>query len=100
MTLKQGRKPHSHQDEKMTSEVDSYPKMLDLTCMIIYSIFLISWTFAYESNVFFYHKCNLMQSFKINSIVGFVVNYLYPVLFGYFGGFLLSKALTGWPLGN
>ena len=35
-----------------TSEVDNLPKMLDLTHMIIYNVFLTSWTFAYESNVF------------------------------------------------
>ena len=33
-----------------------------------------------------------MQSLKINPIVGFMVNYLRPVLPG---GFLLSKALIG-----
>lgn len=37
----------------MTSEVDSYLEMLDLTYMIIYSVLLISWTFAYIN--FFYH---------------------------------------------
>ena len=36
----------------MTLAVDGYPKMPDMTCMTIQSVFLISWTFAYESNVF------------------------------------------------
>ena len=45
-----GKKKASN--EKMTSEVDGLPKMLDLTYMIIYSVFLTSWTFAYESHVF------------------------------------------------
>ena len=31
-----------HQDEKMTSEVDSLPKMLELIRMIIYNVFLTS----------------------------------------------------------
>ena len=30
---------------------------------------------------------------KTNPIVKFMVNYLYPVLLGYLGGFLYSKAL-------
>ena len=39
-------KLHPHQDEMVGPEADSYPKKLDLTHMIIYSIFQISWTFA------------------------------------------------------
>ena len=31
----------------------------DLTCMIIYNVFLIPWTYAYQSNVF-YHGHNSM----------------------------------------
>ena len=50
--LKYWEKIHSYQDETMTSEVNSLFKMLDLTHMIIYNVFLISWAFAYESNVF------------------------------------------------
>ena len=84
----------THQDKKTTSEIESYPKMLDLTCMIIYSVLLISWTFAYESNVFYYRQ-NSIQSLKLNPIVGLMVNYLCPVLLGYLGGFLLSKAMIG-----
>jgi len=38
-----------------------------------------------------------MQSLKINAVVKFLVNYLYPL---FLGGFLLSKAPIGWPLGN
>ena len=41
-----------------------------------------------------------MQSLEINTIVGFIVNYLSPVLLGYLGRLLYSKALIGWPLGN
>ena len=41
-----------------------------------------------------------MQSLKINPIVGFMVNYLCPVLLVYLGGFLHSKPLIEWPLGN
>ena len=42
-----------HQDEKkMTSEVNSLPKTLDLIHMIIYNVFLTSETFAYKSNAF------------------------------------------------
>ena len=44
-----------HQDGKMTtSEVDGLPKMLDLIHMIIYNVFLTSWTFAYKSNLFYH----------------------------------------------
>ena len=46
---------HSHQDEKTTtSEVESLPKMLALIHMIIYNVFLTSWTFAYKSNLFYH----------------------------------------------
>ena len=44
--FKQRRKLYPQQDKKTTSEVDSYLEMPDLTHMIIYSVFLISWTFA------------------------------------------------------
>ena len=37
-----------------------------------------------------------MLVLEINSIVGFVANYLYLVL-GYLGKFLYYKTLTGWP---
>ena len=36
----------------MTSEVDKLPKILDLIRMILYNVFLTSWTFTYKSNVF------------------------------------------------
>ena len=39
---------YTNQDEKKTSDVDSLIKMLDLTGMIIYNIFLTSWSFAYK----------------------------------------------------
>lgn len=41
---------------------------------------------------------NPIQFKKINPIFRLVVTYLCPVLLAYFGGFLTSKALTGWPL--
>lgn len=41
-----------------------------------------------------------MQSIKINPTLGFMITYLLSLLLGYLSGFLLSKALTGWPLGN
>ena len=54
LTLKQCSedKQYSHQN-KMTSEIliDSYPKMLDLTWMIIY-VFFISWTFVHKAYIF------------------------------------------------
>lgn len=62
----------------MTSEVDSYPKIPDLTCMIIYSVFLISWIAAQHINFFFYYGHNPMQTLQINPDFGFVVIYLYP----------------------
>ena len=42
--------------------------MLDLACVVIYSVFFISWAFAYESIIFLDHECNLMQSFKSHLI--------------------------------
>lgn len=41
-----------------------------------------------------------MQSIKINPTLGFMIMYLLSLLLGYLSGFLLSKALTGRPLGN
>ena len=52
-----------YQDEKTASKVDSLPKMQDLICMIIYNVFLTSWTFAYGPNVF-YHGDNPKLVFK------------------------------------
>ena len=77
----------------MTSEIDSVPKMLDLSRMIIYNIFLTSWTFAYKSNVFS-HGQDPVLVLKINRIVGFVANYLCLVFLDYLGGFLPSKPLN------
>jgi len=57
---------HSHQDEKTTtSEVESLPKMLALIHMIIYNVFLTSWTFAYKSNLFYHgHETAAAQSLQ------------------------------------
>ena len=78
----------------MTSEVDSMPKMLDLSRMITYNIFLTSWTFAYKSNVF-YHGHNPMLILKISPIVGFVAIYLCLIPLDDLNVFLHSKALIG-----
>ena len=42
-----------------TSEVDSLPKMLNLIHMIIYNVFLTSWTFAYNQ-IFFIMDMRLL----------------------------------------
>ena len=52
------------------------------------------------NQMFSYHGHDPMLVLKINSVVGFVASYLCLVLLGYLGGFLYSKALTGWLLGN
>ena len=78
----------------MAFEVDNSPKVLRLIHMILYSVFLTSWTCAYESNVFL-SQTRSYASFKINPIVEFVANYLCLALLGYLGGFLHSKALIG-----
>ena len=44
----------------------------------------------------FYHMPDSMLVLEINSLVGFVANYLCLVL-GYLGKFLYYKTLTGWP---
>ena len=51
------------------------------------------------NQMLFYHRPDPMLVLEINSVVGFVANYLYLVL-GYLGKFLYYKALTGWPWGN
>ena len=71
----------------ITSEVDGFPKMLDLIHMIIYNAFLTSWT---------YYRHDPMLVLEINPIVGFVANYLCLVL-GYLGKFLYYQILSGWP---
>ena len=51
----------------MISKVDSYPKMPDLMHMIIHNVFLISQTFAHESNVFLswaYTQANLKNQYN------------------------------------
>ena len=52
------------------------------------------------NQMFFYHRHDPMLVLKINPIVDFVANYLCLVLLGYRDGFLHSKALIGWLLGN
>ena len=67
--------------------------------MIIYSIFLDFLDFCINQ-MFFYHEYDPMHSLEINTIVGFIVNYLSLSLLGYLDRFLHAKALIGWPLGN
>ena len=89
------RKNTLHQDEKkMTSEVDSLPKMLDL---IHISFIMLSWLLRplHINQMLFFHRPDSMLVLKINPIVGFVANYLYLVL-GYLGKFLYYKTVTGW----
>ena len=50
--------------------------------------------------MFVYHGHVPMLVLKINPIVGFLANYLCPVLLDYFGGFLHTKAIIGCSLGN
>ena len=52
------------------------------------------------NQMFFYHRHNAMLVLKINPTVGFVATYLCLVFLGYLGGFLHSKDLIDWPLGN
>ena len=40
------------QNKMRASEIDSYSKMPNLTYLIIYNVFLISWTFEHEAIVF------------------------------------------------
>lgn len=79
----------------MTSGVDSCPKMLDQTCIIVRVFVLVSWT---PESMFFYHGYYLMQILEINQNIGLVASYFHPVLLVYLDGFLPSKALTGWLL--
>ena len=67
--------------------------MLDLICMIIYNVFLTSWTFAYKANVF-YHAHNPMLVF--NPTVKFVQTSLLWLPFPLACG--LSCFLPGQPL--
>ena len=50
--------------------------------------------------MFFYYGHVPVLVSKINPIVGFLANYLGPVLLDYFGEFLHSKAIIGCSLGN
>ena len=60
-------------EKKMTSEADSWPKVLDQAW--IPSTLIIAHTFVYEPNIIQSHA-----EFKFNQIVWFMVNYLYPTL--------------------
>ena len=51
------------------------------------------------NQMLFYHRPDSMLVLEINSIVGFVANYLCLVL-GYLAKFLYYKTLTGWPWEN
>ena len=63
---------------------------------------MFSWLFGalYINSMFVYHGHVPMLVLKINPIVGFLANYLCPVLLDYFGGFLHTKAIIGCSLGN
>ena len=52
------------------------------------------------NEMFFHHGYNPTLVLKINPIFMFVDNYLCLVLLGYIDGFLHSKSLIGWPLGD
>ena len=60
-------------EKKMTSEADSWPKVLDQAWIPI--TLIIAHTFVYEPNIIQSHA-----EFKFNQIVWFMVNYLYPTL--------------------
>ena len=63
--------------------------------------FMFSWLLRslHINQMFFYHRPDSMLVLEINSIVGFVANYLCLVL-GYLVKFLYYKTLTGWPWEN
>ena len=69
---------------------------------LICSFIMFSWLLGLlrMNQMFFYHRHDPMLVLKINPVVGFVANYLCLVLLGYLSGFLLSKAVIGWLLGN
>lgn len=48
------------------------------------------------NQMFFCHGYDPMQILAVIAVVGFVISYLHPLLL--VSGFLLSKALTGWPV--
>ena len=65
----------------MTSEVDSWPKVLDVTHMVI---IIFSWLleFLHMNQLFFHQKHDPKLILETNPIVGFVANYLCLVLLG------------------
>lgn len=60
-------------EKKMTSEADSWPKVLGQAWIPI--TLIIAHTFAYEPNIF-----QSPAEFEFNLIVWFMINYLYPTL--------------------
>ena len=100
LTLRRGSKRRNC--TTLGEEDDSRSRQLaqdaDLVCMIVCNVFLIPWTYAYQSNVF-YHGHNSMLV-KTQSICWVVANNPCLVLLFYLGGFLSSRALIGYPLGN
>ena len=63
--------------------------------------FMFSWLLRplHINQMLSYHRPDSMLVLEINSIVGFVANYLCLVL-GYLVKFLYYKTLTGWPWEN
>lgn len=57
------------------SEADNYPKVPNLTCLIIYNVFLISWAQAWKQ-LFFCCGHSPAQVLEINTIDGSLVSYL------------------------
>ena len=76
------------------TQVDNVPKILDLVHMILYDVFLTSWTFAYESNVFL-SWTRSYASFKNQSSCWVCASSLCLALLSHLGGFLHSMALFG-----
>lgn len=70
----------------MTSEVDSWSKMPDQACVPV--TLIIAYT-SLMNQIYFTILCRV----KTNPVVKCMANYLYPVLLGYLGGLLYSKAL-------
>ena len=73
-------KLHSYKDkEKTTSEVDSYPWITDLTCMIIYSVFSIIVTL--DNNVILYNYRNMDIIIYYNIFDNFLDFFMNPWFF-------------------
>lgn len=70
--------------------------MLDQVCILI--TLIIPHTFAYET-FFFSPRANHIQVLKINSIAGFVANYLCPSFLYFPGGVHLPRVQIGYSLG-